>query len=162
VTLPKPVSALLASLRTDKSIWAAAPCGHEYRLADSVLFYRSDFPAEALPGRDLKMDELRQAQDELKALRKSLTVGFTQRSVDVTLGKTVEKVMPGLKDFPYRPEDCRVLYEPIDYIVFNGLAKGSLTFVDFVEVKSGNANLSKDQRAIRDAVEDHRVSFLRV
>jgi predicted Holliday junction resolvase-like endonuclease len=162
VTLPRPVKELLASLRSDKSIWATAPCTHSYRLADSVLFYRSDFPAEALPGRDLKLAELRQAQDELKAFRKSLTTGFTLRSVEVTLGKTVEKVIPGLKDFPYRPEDCRVLYEPIDYIVFNGLSKGTLSNVDFVEVKSGNANLSPDQRAIRDAVEDHRVSFMRV
>jgi predicted Holliday junction resolvase-like endonuclease len=162
VAVSRAVRDLLASLRSDRSIWATAPCDHSYRLADSVLFYRSNFPTEALPGRDLKLEELRLAKEELKSLRKSLTTGFTQRSFDVTLGKTIEKVVPGLREFPYRPEDCRVLYEPIDYIVFNGLAKGSLTSVDFVELKSGNANLSRDQRSIRDAVEDHRVSFRRV
>lgn len=159
--VPKPVRELLATLRSDRSIWASAPCGHEYRLSDSVLFYRSNFPPEALQGRDQRYDALKHASEEIKALRARLTTEFAKKSIEVTIGKTVEKLVPGFASFPYRPEDCRVLYEPIDYIAFAGLSSGNLTSVDFVEVKTGSAQLSKTQRSIRDAIDDHRVAFRR-
>ncbi len=161
MTIAKPVEDLLKTLRSDRSTWATAPCGHSYRLSDSVLFYRSNFPPEALPGRDQRYDELRNAQEELKALKIRLTEGFAKKSIEVTIGKTVEKVVPGFRDFPYRPEDCRVLYEPIDYLSFVGLGRGAISSIDFVEVKTGQSALTKVQRAIRDAVIDRRVSFRR-
>lgn len=157
--LPKAVATLLANLRSDSSIWATAPCGHHYQLSESVLFYRSAFPPEALPGRDQRYDELRNAQESLIRLKGQLTDEFAKKSVEVVIGKTVEKVLPGLVGFPYRPADCRVLYEPIDFVSFIGLSRGALSSVDFVEVKSGGSSLSVVQRAIRDAIQDRKVTF---
>jgi predicted Holliday junction resolvase-like endonuclease len=65
-------------------------------------------------------------------------------------------------DFPFDPRDCRALFEPIDYIVFQGLGKGE--FVDalhFVEVKSGvRPRLSKRERGIKDVVSSGNVDFV--
>jgi hypothetical protein len=157
--IPARVKALLASLRTDRQIWASAPCGHEYRLADSILFYGSDFPPEARPGRDQLLDSLRLAKEEVAALRAKLTTNFAKKSLEVTIGKTVENIVPGFHDFPYRSDDCRLLFQPIDFIAFNGLGAGAITSVDFIEVKTGNSQLTKVQRQIRDAVQDHRVEL---
>lgn len=156
-TIPARVRSLLAALRSDRSIWANAPCGHEYRLANSVLFYGSNVPKEAHPGRDQLLDSLRTAKEEVKSLRSKLTTDFAKKSVEVTIGKTVENLVPGFDDFPYRSEDCRLLFQPIDFIAFNGVSAGTVTSVDFIEVKTGNAQLTKVQRQIRDAVQDHKV-----
>lgn len=149
----------MEALRSDQQIWATAPCGHEYRLAKSVLFYGSALPPEAHPGRDQFLDSLRVARDEVKTLRSRLTTDFAKKSVEVTIGKTVEHLVPGFEDFPYRSEDCRLLFQPIDFIAFNGLSTGAVTSVDFIEVKTGNAQLTKVQRQIRDAVQDHKVEL---
>ena len=159
IRVPTSVRGLLESLRSDRTIWATAPCGHEYRLSDSSLFYGENLPPEAHPGRDQLLDALRSAKEEVKGLRAKLTTDFAKKSVEVTIGKTVENLVPGFQDFPYRPEDCRLLFQPIDFIAFSGLSAGSVTSVDFIEVKTGNAQLSKVQRQIRDAVQDHRVEL---
>lgn len=103
------------------------------------------------------LDSLRTAKEEVKSLRLKLTTDFAKKSVEVTIGKTVENLVPGFDDFPYRAEDCRLLFEPIDFIAFNGLSAHAVTSVDFIEIKTGSAQLSKVQRQIRDAVQDHKV-----
>ena len=75
-------------------------------------------------------------------------------------GQLAEQVAPLLGEFTYDPADARFLGHPIDYIVFDGLSDEAddLELV-FVEIKSGNARLSRREAAIRDAVRDGRVRF---
>lgn len=128
-------------------------------MSDSVLFYGSNIPTEAHPGRDQLLDSLRTAKEDVKTLRAKLTTDFAKKSVEVTIGKTVENLVPGFDSFPYKSEDCRLLFQPIDFIAFNGLSAGTVTSVDFIEIKTGGAQLTKVQRQIRDAVEDHKVEL---
>lgn len=74
-------------------------------------------------------------------------------------GKVGEQLAPLLPEFPYDLEDARFLGAPIDYIVFDGYAQGDDVEVVFVEVKTGNARLSRGEKRIRDAVLDGRVRF---
>ena len=47
----------------------------------------------------------------------------------------------------------------IDTIVFNGLTKGNVDHITFMEVKYANSSLKTNQRRIRDAVRKKRVDF---
>lgn len=76
-----------------------------------------------------------------------------KKSSEVRLGNIAEKLAPFLEDFPYDPEDAIFAGKPIDYIVFDDKA------VVFVEIKSGNSQLSKKQRHIRDLIKDNRVEW---
>ena len=68
--------------------------------------------------------------------------------------------MPSFASFAYEPGDCRALSEPVDYLVFSGLAKqNQVEALFFVDVKSGNARLSSAQRSIKSAVESGAVRF---
>ncbi len=150
---------VLRSLERDRSIWASAPCGHEYRLADSELFYGDELPATAEEFIEEQKAVLDEYKRKVRDLQVKLTEGFTRRSVVVKLGKTVEKICPVLPGFPYQPLDCRALYDPIDYIAFIGASKGAVSHLDFVDVKTGNARLSDVQKEIKDAVDDGKVAF---
>ena len=153
------IEGLLLTLRGDRSVWASAPCQHEYRLADSQLFYRADIPEAGKEYvRTLRAD-LTALQHEVRLLHARLTAGFTKKSVEVKLGKTVEKIVPALPGFPIDRGDCRAIFDPIDYVGFVGLSRGSVSRLEFIDVKTGNARLSKVQRTIRDAVEDGKVSI---
>lgn len=74
-------------------------------------------------------------------------------SSDVKMGQKSENLLPFLEDFPYRDEEIRGLFNPIDLIVFTD------TEVVFVEVKTGTASLSDKQRRIRDNIQQGRVRF---
>ena len=79
----------------------------------------------------------------------------------VNLGMVVEKIAPSFPSFMFSPKDCRALFEPIDYLIFPGLARGSrVDAIVFADVKSGNARLKPHQREIRRTVTAGKV-FLR-
>jgi len=82
-------------------------------------------------------------------LRKKIT--SQKKSTEVRTGHIVEKFAPFLEEFPHDPSSATFLGQPIDYIVFGEDG------VTFSEIKSGNAQLSKKQRMIRDHIKEGRV-----
>jgi predicted Holliday junction resolvase-like endonuclease len=60
----------------------------------------------------------------------------------------------------FSPRDCRALFEPIDYLIFPGLAaRRRVDCVIFADVKSGKARLKSMQRDIHRIVDTGRVFF---
>ena len=82
-----------------------------------------------------------------------------QRSLAVTAGKVYEQLVPYLPDFPFNPKDVRFLGSPVDFVVFDGLSDGQVARIVFVEVKTGEAQLSGRERRVRDAVHEARVEW---
>lgn len=74
-------------------------------------------------------------------------------SADVRIGQKTENILPFLAEFPYKDEEIRGLFNPIDLIVF------AENEVIFVEVKTGASQLSDKQRRIRDNIKAGRVRF---
>ena len=81
------------------------------------------------------------------------------RSRAVGWGKTIEKFVPWMAGFPCDPRDAMFLAKPIDYLCFTDRRNKKKSAVHFVEVKSGNANLSADQEGIRAAIKNNRVHW---
>ena len=79
------------------------------------------------------------------------------RSRAVGWGKTIEKFVPWMAGFPCDPRDAMFLAKPIDYLCFTDRGNKKKSAVHFIEVKSGNANLSNDQEGIRAAIKNNRV-----
>ncbi len=78
----------------------------------------------------------------------------------VTLGKSLEHLIPYFPDFPYNPKDVRFLGSPIDLIVFDGLSEGDLREVVFIEVKTGKSSrLPTRERQLKECLQDRRVSW---
>lgn len=74
-------------------------------------------------------------------------------SADVKLGQRAEHLLPFLESFPYREDEIKGLFQPIDLIVFRP------DEVVFVEIKTGAAQLSEKERRIRDNIKAGRVRF---
>ena len=79
------------------------------------------------------------------------------RSRAVGWGKTIEKFVPWMAGFPCDPKDAMFLAKPIDYLCFTDRSNKKKSAVHFIEVKSGDANLSHDQEGIKEAVKKNRV-----
>ena len=75
------------------------------------------------------------------------------------LGKTLEKVAPMFPGFGHHPYDVRPVFDPIDFVVFDGYFKGEVTDLVFVEFKTGQSRLNDVQSSIQEAVRKKRVHF---
>ena len=81
------------------------------------------------------------------------------RSRAVGWGKTIEKFVPWMAGFPCDPRDAMFLAKPIDYLCFTDRRNKRKSAVHFIEVKSGDANLSHDQEGIKAAIKNNRVHW---
>ena len=76
-----------------------------------------------------------------------------KKSSEVRLGQISEQLAPFLDHFPYNPKKVQFLGNPIDYIYFGE------NEIAIIEVKSGNARLSKKQRQIKKLVLGGKVKW---
>lgn len=152
-------STLIKSLKAS-DLYAECPCGAEFKLSDAVLFDGTiPFPEEALQIQT-ELNGVLQArkQDLIRKMRLATEIAEkTTRAVNI--GKNLERALPTVKGFKWVVPDSKFLGDPIDLIVFNGLSNGKVNSLSFVEVKSGKARLNNHQKSIRDAIEDHKVSY---
>jgi predicted Holliday junction resolvase-like endonuclease len=136
-------------------------CLQDFQLADAVLFaIGSEPPERAVTAIAAVRVRIKERREELARARERMTKRAERTAQAVNLGKIVEKIVPSFASFTYTPGDCRALFEPIDYLVFSGLtSRGQVDALLFVDVKSGNARLTNDQKSIKRAVESGAVSF---
>ena len=153
------IEKLIQKLRSS-DLYAECPCGGEFKLSESILFDGTkQFPEEALEAQMNLEDSLKVREEELKKRMKLATETAQVTTKAVNIGKNLEKVLPTMKDFKWPTPDSKFLGDPIDLIIFNGLSENRVQSINFVEVKSGKARLNKHQKSIKDAIEDHKVSY---
>ena len=72
-----------------------------------------------------------------------------------------EQVAPFLPDFPkdLKASEARFIGKPIDFLIFKGMDEQHINEVVFVEIKTGNSQLSSNERSLRDAIESKRVRW---
>jgi predicted Holliday junction resolvase-like endonuclease len=83
-----------------------------------------------------------------------------KRSRAVLTGQIGEQLAPFFPGFPCDPADARFLGKPVDFIAFPGASAGAVNEVLFVEVKTGDARLSGQERALKEAVLAGRVRWV--
>lgn len=107
---------------------------------------------------------IRLARSHSAAIKAARTQSIRQSAATVR-GQIAEQMAPMLPGFNYDPADCTFVGEPIDYVIFDGLAAarrgegdGIVTIV-LLDVKTGKSRLSQAQRLVKDAVETGNIQF---
>lgn len=144
---------------TANRFYAECPCcGEPILLKDAGLFYLDDFSPDAEKLYQQKLGECKIREKELREKRKTISRRSETATETVNIGFILERIVPSMKDFQFDHNDCRSLFDPIDYIIFEGLSKkNSVSKILFAEIKTGKANLTKKEKGIRNLVEDKRV-----
>ena len=82
-----------------------------------------------------------------------------ERSKHVIMWQVNEKIAPILPWFPYNYKDLVFIGKWIDYIVFDWLSTGYLKQLVFLEIKSGNSNLNKNELMIQECLNRKKVYY---
>jgi len=144
----------------NSDLYAECPCGGEFKLSNVILFDGTKpFPPEVKVVQEKYEKELKQREEDLEKSKKLATERATITTTAVNIGKILEKVLPTMDDFRWALPDCRFLGDPIDLVTFNGCCQNKIKSISFIEVKSGKARLNKNQRLVRDAVQDKNVLY---
>ena len=90
---------------------------------------------------------------------KAARLDAANRSRAVLQGQFSEQLAPYMPDFPFNPSDCRFIGKPIDLLVFKGMDNKEIEEVVFVEVKTGNSKLNQQEKNLKRAIENKKVSW---
>jgi predicted Holliday junction resolvase-like endonuclease len=135
-------------------------CGEEILLRDANLFYLDDFNDAGKEAYKKILEEIKTRKKELKDREKQMSSKSEIAAQSINIGFIMERLAPTLKSFPFEHYDCRSLFDPIDYVIFEGLhKKGVVTKIIFTDIKTGNARLKSTQKEIKELVNSKKVNL---
>ncbi|MHA3050336.1 MULTISPECIES: Holliday junction resolvase-like protein [unclassified Acinetobacter] len=112
---------------------------------------------------EVQISELKRKHQKELRLAQSRSVNSSRA---ILKGRMAEQFAPIFPEFEYLPSDAKFLGDPVDYIVFNGYnsfrdgdGRADEIEVVLIDIKSGNARLTKGQQAIADAIKKGRIRF---
>ena len=137
-----------------KRIYGICPCcGDPFRLSDASLFTKSAPPRtvfeeledaiERVERRALRFDELEEQKREV-----------ARRLGQLAARRQIRSIAPFFVERKVDPDDVKVLFHPVDYIIFSGMERGRCGSVDFIDHPPENRKRARIhsslQRAIRN------------
>ena len=158
--MPNDVQDLISFLKTNKFKAECPSCGGKMDFSTTPLFDADNFTPEAKELLKEIKENIKLRKLELKERTNRTTQRVETTTQSVNIGFILERLAPALNGFRFDKNDCRSLFDPIDYVIFEGLNKtGSVQKIIFTDIKTGEARLKKNQRVIKKMVQDKQVEF---
>jgi predicted Holliday junction resolvase-like endonuclease len=158
MNLAKEAREIISTLETEHFYAECPCCGRQVLMKDTDLFYLDDFTPEAEQLYQLKIEEIDERAKELRERRKAIPQVSEIGAAAVNIGFILERIAPSMQAFPFDHNDCRALFDPIDYVIFEGLSrKGAVDKIVFADIKTGGARLTARQKELRALVERQKV-----
>ncbi|MEW6229674.1 MAG: Holliday junction resolvase-like protein [Bacillota bacterium] len=135
-------------------------CGERVALKDAGLFYLDEFTPAAEKLFKERQADIRERALELKA--REASIGMVSKSVakSTNIGLILERLAPALRSFRFLRNDCRSLFDPLDYVIFEGLSlKRIVSKILFIDIKTGAARLKARQKEIKTVISAKRLSW---
>lgn len=160
MNIKQEASKIIKELETGGLYLECPCCGEPIRARDAGLFYLDDFTEDAEQRYREWQQELREKEKALQDKRKKISERSEKGAKATNIGFILERMVPVMKEFTFERTDCRALFDPIDYIIFEGLTKkGVVTKLFFIDIKTGKARLTGRQSEIRDLVEEKKIQM---
>ncbi len=135
-----------------------------------ILFFYAYFYRKSIKRAEKKFDKKK--EDLEKSIKKEYNNEFRKwknefeekiredaikRSDFSLTGKVAENLAPLTKHFDHDLKNLRYLGTPVDYIAFDNYGKKGKEEIYFIEVKSRNSRLTKNQKELKNAVRNNEV-----
>ena len=156
----KEIRDTLYALNNGKFHIECPSCAEEIKLSEAGLFHLDNFTPESRDIYKRMREEQKERRASLKERKLNISVKSEVGAKAINLGFLLERLAPTLDGFTFNKNDCRSMFDPIDYVIFEGLSeKQKVDKIVFVDIKSGGARLTQKQKKIKQVVEDKNVGF---
>ena len=156
----KEIKDTLDALNNGKFHIECPSCAEEIKLSEAGLFHLDNFTPESLDIYKRMVVEQKERRASLKERKLNIPIKSEVGAKAINLGFLLERLAPTLDGFTFNKNDCRSMFDPIDYVIFEGLSeKQKVDNIIFVDIKSGGARLTQKQKKIKQVVKDKKVVF---
>ena len=151
---------IIKTLQTGNFYLECPSTNEEVSLKTLQLFDNENFTEAALEIYEQQLAQIKETKARLKRIKEVGASRSESGAHATNIGFILERLAPTMGSFRFNHNDCRSLFDPIDYVIFEGLSqKGKVDKIFFVDIKTGNARLSSKQREIKAVINDKKVNF---
>jgi predicted Holliday junction resolvase-like endonuclease len=133
-------------------------CGELFYLAEGRPYYDGQKPRSAvdkLRAEERRLDEAEQRLDDIEwNLREKAAKAGLQATK-----KLLKKIDPVFSGAGYDPQDVKVIFNPVTYVVFDGMSQGKLTKVQLLARPPHDRINERVQSSIEQAVSGGNLEF---
>lgn len=109
---------------------------------------------------DLRAAESRldRAEERLDEIENALREAAAKQGLRATK-RALRRIDPLFSGAGYDPQDVRVIFDPVTYVVFNGMGKGRLRDIVLLATPPESSAVEREQKSIEDAVKKGNFEF---
>ena len=135
-------------------------CEAKLNLSDVEMFEDKKFGTQSLEYYEAELKKVQKQKEKIEGMQNGNFGWLANNTKAVNVGFIMERMVLTLNSFKYNHNDCRPMFDPLDYLIFEGLTeKGYVENITFVDVKTGNARLTEGQKSIKQTIIDKNVKF---
>lgn len=135
-----------------KQLYGFCPCcGEVFRLSDTSIFTKTPPPHTPFDKLAAEHDRLNQQIEKFDEQEDKIREAATQRG-QRKAARQLRKLSPYLYDQAANPKDVKVIFDPVEYLVFHGLTKGHCTLIELVDHPAASKAQEKVQSSIDQAI----------
>ncbi len=144
---------LVAILEDFQNILGLCPhCGEFFRLTDIAISYQGRPRRTFLDGMEAEEDRLDRAEDRFEERKEEIREAARERGRR-QLPRLLKKAEPIFSCRGFFPQDAKALFDPIDFIVFDGMnRKQRIDRVVLLDGPSDGREREKVQRSVERSV----------
>jgi predicted Holliday junction resolvase-like endonuclease len=116
-----------------RQIYGFCPCCDEpFRLSDASLFFRSKPPTTEFDQIDAAWEKVERQKEYFEDIEEEIRQLARERGQRAAQ-RRVRSIVPFLKERRIEPADVKVLFHPVEYVVFRGLYHQNCAGIEFVD-----------------------------
>jgi predicted Holliday junction resolvase-like endonuclease len=146
-------SDILKFFNLQRQIFGICPeCGEFFRLSDCKIFLKKRPSHDWMDKIQEEMERLDTIEEKLEEEKEKLKEKAREKGRKLAQ-KMVKTIDPVFTPRRLNPDDAKVIFHPIDYIVFNGMKENSLKNIIFLDRETTTPEHRSVQRSIEKVIE---------
>ena len=135
-----------------KQLYGFCPCcGDVFRLSDVEIFTRTPAPHTPFDKLAAQQDRQDRQFERFKEREREIRLDATRRG-QRKAARQLRKLSPYLYDRAANANDVKVIFDPVEYLVFHGLTKERCTLIELVDHPAETSQREQAQKSIARAI----------
>jgi predicted Holliday junction resolvase-like endonuclease len=142
-----------------KQLYGFCPCcGEPFRLSDVDLYTKTPpphTPFDTIAAQEARLDQqVQKFGEQEREIRQAATRRGQQKAA-----RQLRKLSPYLYDRAANANDVKVIFDPVEYLVFHGLTKKRCTLIELVDHPAETSQREQAQQSIESAIKAGNIEW---
>ena|ERR1051326_3163845 len=133
-------------------------CGELFYVSEAQAYYEGQRPQSALDRLRAEERQLERAEERLDEIESDLRETAAKAGLLATK-RRLRKIDPVFSGAGYDPQDVKVIFNPVSYVVFDGMSQRKLRKIQLLAKPPQNGAAERIQNSIEQAINRGSIEF---